>query len=260
VTYAPGVAPDRGDARLERERAFHDDASHHEARGGRTGRFYALSAGHRRYIERLRDVPRGAEVLEYGCGRAAVGGRLARRGVTVTGIDLSPASVERARNRIGPKQRGRLRFLEMNAEALDFPDDSFDVVCGSGILHHLDVERAYREVARVLRPDGYALFVEPLGHNPLINLYRRRTPELRSEDEHPLELADLDAARRWFGRVDTEHHDLTVLAAGAVRRSLPRLEAALHRVDDVLFRRLPASRRWSWTVVLRLGEPVDQAG
>ena len=238
-------------ARLERERQRHDDHEHRAARSS-IGHFYGMSAGHQSYRERLLEVPRGATVLEYGCGRNAFARRLARGGADVTGIDLSPASVAWARDRIPNRLRRRLRYEVMNAEALDLPDDHFDVVVGSGILHHLDIERAYAEVARVLRPGGYALFVEPLGHNPLVNLFRRLTPKLRSEDEHPLTVADLRAARRWFADVRVDHHDLTVLAVGVTGRRLPRIEAQLRRLDRWLLARLPPLRRWSWTVVLRL--------
>jgi hypothetical protein len=48
-----------------------------------------------------------------------------------------------------------------------------------------DLSLACSEIARVLRPGGPAIFVEPLGHNPLINAYRKRTPALRTVDEHP---------------------------------------------------------------------------
>src|SRR3546814_1101008 len=74
----------------------------------------------------------------------------------------------------------------MNAEAMTFPDDSFDLVFGSGIIHHLDIDRAFGEIARVLRPGGRAVFIEPLGLNPAIELYRRFTPSARTPDEHPL--------------------------------------------------------------------------
>src|SRR3546814_13720576 len=74
----------------------------------------------------------------------------------------------------------------MNAEAMDFPDDSFDLVFGSGIIHHLDIDRAFAEIARVLRPGGRAVFVEPPGLNPAIEIYRRLTPGAPPPAAHPL--------------------------------------------------------------------------
>jgi SAM-dependent methyltransferase len=143
----------------------------------------------------------------------------------------------------------------MNAEALDFPDASFDRVTGSGILHHLDLDRAYAEIRRVLRPGGYAVFLEPLGHNPLINWYRRRTPHLRTEDEHPLMRRDLDVARATFPRVDARFFDLTTLAAVPLRRTrvfgaASKLTAAL---DRILLSAHSPLRHQAWVVVLELG-------
>lgn len=44
-------------------------------------------------------------------------------------------------------------FRLMDAEALEFPPDTFDLICGTGILHHLDLDAAYGQIARSLR-DG----------------------------------------------------------------------------------------------------------
>ena len=122
--------------------------------------------------------------------------RPAAAGAHATGIDISPVAIEMGvREAASRGLRDRTHFAVMNAEALDFPDASFDRVCGSGILHHLDLKKAYGEIARVLRPNGYGIFLEPLGHNPLINWYRRRTPQMRTEDEHPLLKSDLALAR-----------------------------------------------------------------
>src|SRR3546814_18316951 len=74
----------------------------------------------------------------------------------------------------------------MNAEAMTFPDDSFDLVFGSGIIHHLDIDRASGEIARVLRPGGRAVFIEPLGLNPAIALYRRFPPRALTPHDPPL--------------------------------------------------------------------------
>ena len=74
-----------------------------------------------------------------------------------------------------------VRFQVMNAEVLEFPDASFDLVFGVAILHHLDLDTACAEFLRVLRPSGTAVFLEPLGHNPFINLVRWATPAARTK-------------------------------------------------------------------------------
>ena len=69
------------------------------------------------------------------------------------------------------------------------------------------------EVARVMRPSAGALFIEPLGHNPVINLYRRRTPEQRTVDEHPLLMDDMAVVRAHFAQVDETYFHLLGLLA-----------------------------------------------
>ena len=86
----------------------------------------------------------------------------------------------------------------MDAEELKFNESSFDLICEIGILHYLKLEKAYSELQRVVKKDGVALFIEPLGHNPFIKLYRKLTPRLRTLDEHPLLSKDLILAKKYF--------------------------------------------------------------
>jgi hypothetical protein len=96
------------------------------------------------------------------------------------------------------------------------------------------------------------VFLEPLGHNPFVNLFRRLTPRLRSEDEHPLLEADLDALREVFRDVRVDRFALlTPLAIPLLRwRFGSRLVALLERADRWLFARSARARRWAWIVVI----------
>ena len=244
--------------RQEREAAFHDRVFE----GGKrpeTAKFYAVDeSSSARYEQLLDAMPPGARVLEYGCGPGSAAYYLAERGAQVSGIDISSVAIERAEQAAAEQgQSDRTNFQVMDAEALEFEDHSFDLVCGSGILHHLDLERAFGEITRVLKPGGEGVFMEPLGHNPLINLYRRRTPDLRTEDEHPLLMGDLELARRYFGDVTAQFFHLQSLLAIPLRNrpSFSRAVAALDAADRALFRAVPATRRYAWMTVLRLAEP-----
>ena len=156
---------------------------------------------------------------------------------------------------------GSAAFSVMDAEALDLPARSFGLVCGTSILHHLDLARGYREIARVLEPSGRAIFLEPLGHNTLFNAYRRLTPSARTHDEHPLRMADLESARAHFGDLVVEHFGLLSPLAAAVhgRPSFDWIARALRRTDQSLFTLVPSLRSWSWMVVIVLSRPVARA-
>jgi SAM-dependent methyltransferase len=240
-------------ARLEREAAFHDQTAEDETRRP-AEKFYAVTrSSHDFWLETIFNNASGRRVLEYGCGTGANTIDLARCGASVTGIDISPVAVGIARERVvaaGFAERVELHV--MNAEALDLPDDTFDMVCGCSVIHHLDLDACYREISRVLRPGGFAIFDEPLGHNPLINWYRNRTPSLRTEDEHPMMVEDYEKARAYFGRVDVRYYHITSLAAVLARNTplFDPLYAATDWLDRVLMRAIPPLRRWAWRSIV----------
>lgn len=258
VTPNPDSTSAEADERYDREREFHDQRFTEDDRSA--NRFYPLmKAADAYFSERLDDLPADASFLEYGCGADAYTSiHLAERGRHAVGVDLSEVAIAKAEEKVRALGLADLIDLRvMNAEALDLADDSFDAVCGVGVIHHLKLERAFAEVSRVLKPGGRALFLEPMGHNPIINLYRRRTPEQRTPDEHPLLSSDLELARQYFDGVESTHFALAPLVAipfaqsRLARRVLPPLEAA----DRALFKNFPASRRFGWLVVIELIRP-----
>jgi SAM-dependent methyltransferase len=244
--------------RLDREREFHDRAFAEDVRSS-AKRFYAVTGGMLAWYEgALSALAPGARVLEYGCGPGSQAFHLARHGAHVVGIDISPVAIEKAAERGRAEDlEERLEFRVLDAENLDLPDGSFDVVCGSGILHHLELSRAYGEIARVLKPDGTAVFTEPLGHNRAINAYRNRTPGLRTVDEHPLLMADLLLAESFFAEVGTRFFTLAALLAIPLRDmpGFERVVDALDALDRGIFRTVPALRRQAWMVGMTLSRP-----
>ncbi len=100
---------------------------------------------------------KGLRVLEIGCGVGTDGLQFARAGAIYTGVDLTEAAIDLARSNFASAGlRGEFRVAD--AEQLDFPDETFDVVYSHGVLHHTpDIQAALREVHRVLKPGGRAL-------------------------------------------------------------------------------------------------------
>jgi SAM-dependent methyltransferase len=144
----------------------------------------------------------------------------------------------------------------MNAATIGDTDERFDLVCATGVLHHVPLGRALPGIARVLRPDGRALFVEPLGHNPAINLYRRRTPSIRTADERPLTASDIASFGEHFATVEARYFCLTSLLAALP--GLGFLLGALERLDRRLLA-VRALQRYAWQVVVELRDPVTSA-
>lgn len=243
--------------RLQREREFHNLAFADERRET-VRKYYSVTCRSDAYYwERVLARARGRRVLEYGCGVGSHACELAREGAEVAAIDLSDVAVARARGR-ALREGLATRFLVMNAEQLGFADDSFDIICGTAILHHLDLDVALPEIARTLRSDGTAVFAEPMGHNPAINLYRRFTPRIRTPDEHPLLMSDIRRARRYFGGVQARFFHALALAAAPLRRwrRFSRVLGVLSDLDQWLFRHVPGARRMAWLVVLEFSDPL----
>ena len=240
--------------RVAREQEFHDERFAHDE-GEARDRFYDFVDGARRaLLDATAAFAPGDRVLELGAGLSSTGWVLAERGVEVVAIDISPVAVERARAHAA-ETGVSIEFAVMNAEDLQFADASFDGVVGSGILHHLDVAASLEEIRRVLRPTGRAVFYEPLGHNPLINVYRRRTPAMRTVDEHPLRRSDFALARTRFRTVEASMHHAAVIACALMPGRLARLVRPILDGVDAVLTRCPGLRWWSWITVMELSGP-----
>jgi 2-polyprenyl-3-methyl-5-hydroxy-6-metoxy-1,4-benzoquinol methylase len=109
----------------------------------------------------------GKQVLDFGCGLGEEAIYLAKLGAKVTAIDISEVGIESLCKRAAYNNVD-VRALQMRADPTSFANNSFDVVHGLGILHHVGIDAGLAEVHRVLRPGGIAVFLEPMGDNPRI--------------------------------------------------------------------------------------------
>jgi ubiquinone/menaquinone biosynthesis C-methylase UbiE len=119
----------------------------------------------RLFVEKARLGP-GSVALELGCGTGIFLAQVAASGARLRGLDLSPDLLARARARTAGLATVSLDCG--NAEEMPYADGTFDAVYGSSVLHHLDLERALREIFRVLRRGGRIVFAEPNIVNPQV--------------------------------------------------------------------------------------------
>lgn len=93
-------------------------------------------------------------ILDVGCGTGFFTILLAKEGHQVTGIDLTPDMITHAKE-LAEEEKADCRFMVMDAEAPDFPDEEFDVIVSRNLTWTLpDAEHAYQEWFRVLKPGG----------------------------------------------------------------------------------------------------------
>ncbi len=157
--------------------------------------------------------------------------------INISETDLHKGIDAATRTRLHPD------FHIMDAHALQFPDNSFDVVYGGGILHHLEFERALLEIRRVLKPDGVMLFREPLALNPVGALVRALTPEARTVDEQPLRPSELATCRKLFHAKFHFEQLLSVpvgVLSGLVSRNAQnQVMRSAFAVDEILLKLAP---------------------
>lgn len=227
-------------------------------------KYYSVVRTSLAYVESLlaRECA-GKRVLDFGCGDGRFSIQLARHAASVIGVDISPESVRICREEaIRAGVADKVSFEVGDCESLPFSDASFDAVLDMGVLHHMDVAKAFSEMSRVLEANGTVICGEALVHNPFIQLYRRRTPHLRTEWEmnHILGAREIALAKRHFRRIDYRFFHLAVLAAVPFRNTglFEPLLTLLEWVDRAALR-VPGLRWWAWQVVFQLREPIRSA-
>jgi len=201
----------------------------------------------------------GKRVLDYCCGNGGTTLFLAKHGARAIGIDISATSIQNARRKASQeKLNENASFFVMDAENLDFEDNYFDLVLCNGVLHHLDVNKAYPELSRVLKSSGKIICAEPLAYNPVFQLYRKITPHLRTEWEmhHILSKKEIDLAKKSFGKVECRFFHLASLTAVPFR-NLPFFKFLLTFLEnvDLVLLRLPVFKWMAWQIIFLLSEP-----
>ncbi|AUC84374.1 hypothetical protein CW731_03260 [Polaribacter sp. ALD11] len=112
-------------------------------------------------------------------------------------INISEVELESGKKHAATKSFPIEHYL-MDANDLTFKDETFDVVFGGAILHHLDIEKSIGHIHRVLKPGGKVIFLEPLNMNPFYKIYRKMNPQERTPDEHALVSSDFKIIRDKF--------------------------------------------------------------
>lgn len=200
----------------------------------------------------------GKRLLEIGCGDGSATVRFAKAGALVTAIDISSAMLELTERVVVEHGVGdKVVTYHKGGEDVDFPAESFDIVYGHSVLHHLNLDVAIPRLARILKPKGIAAFLEPLGHNPILNSFRILTPHRRTPTEKPLTFDQLNVIAGNFSRC--EHREFYLFSLVAffwyyVIRNRKLFQFTLGRlasVDSYLFKTLPFARKYAWVAVIR---------
>ncbi len=191
----------------------------------------------------LGDV-RNKTVLEYGCGDGLNTVVLARRGAKVIALDISPDLIDIARQRLTVNNiNADVEFIVGSAHQVPLPNESVDVVFGMAILHHLDLPVSAREVHRVLRTGGRAIFQEPVRNSRVLkfirNLIPYQAPDI-SPFERPLTDAELSDYAKDFASFRSKAFWLPTVSFLSDLPLTQRFAPLLSRYDTLALEKLPS--------------------
>lgn len=225
------MASNRGEIDLEAERLFENEKVLNGDLRVKQSKFYwATEIAREAHYRKIQEACDGKNILEIGCSVGKNAESLDPVVNHYTGVDISDAAIELARDRGLPNST----FLQTDGHHLPFPDGKFDCVVTDSLLHHLSLKVALPEISRILKPGGTLLFFEPLGINPLFKLYRLATPRARTRDERPLLPGDLALIRSHFVLQQIAWSGFLSILSAFIRRDSVRL--ALTNADQLLSR------------------------
>jgi len=230
----------------------------------------ACTAPEMRFIARTLGDVRGKRLLDVGCGLGEASVYFALCGAQVTASDLSPGMLAHTRE-LAAANHVTLTTVLSSSESFELPEGTrFDIIYIGNALHHVDIPRTMTQLVAHLSDDGVFASWDPVAHNPVINIYRRIAMAVRTDDEHPLTLADVREIRSHFATSSSRYFWLFTLAVFVLmvlQRRNPNRERfwktvveegdrwawiynPLERVDTWALRWIPFLRPMCWNVAI----------
>ncbi len=162
-----------------------------------------------------------------------------------------------------------IKAIVMDGNDLNLSSETYDVVYGNAILHHLQLDKACMEIKRVLKSGGKAVFRDNMKGNVFLQAFRRATPHLRTSDEHPLATKDINLLSKDFAAAEVDFYIFSILPyrfiaqtlnQGVLKRLGWRIRfphpdsfyAIADRVDAWLFKVVPFLRKQAWLCLITL--------
>ena len=234
-----------------REKEFHNKLHLGEKKRFENIFYKAISNLFDDFYDYLKNHIKNKDVLDFGCGIGSITEKVISYGPrNISGIDISDQSISIAKKRSGELNLN-IQYQVQNCEKTTLLSNSFDIIYGSGILHHLDLEKSMNELNRLLKINGTMVFMEPLGTNPLINLYRKLTPGSRTSDEHPLVFKDFDFIKNTLGAITIKYYGfMSLIFFIFYRNSKKSIIFKMLTVLDSWIFKLKFLRFLAWSVLI----------
>ena len=204
---------------------------------------------------------KGKRILDCGCGHGHTSVMFAKRGAHVTGFDISADNLKLGKT-LAQANGVKIGFVSSLFEKQSFQDQSFDLLFGSCILHHVDKEKAALEMSRILRPGGKGVFIENSNRNPVLMAARNYlcgsfgiAKYGDDDEEHPLTHQEIQTLKDNFdGHVQLHFPNLVFFRLSDfyifLKRS-PLMTKFLYILDQWIGDRIPFLNRYSYFQIVQ---------
>lgn len=204
------------------------------------------------FYQKIGDV-KNKTILDYGCGTGIHSVILAKLGADVEAFDISAQAIRSAKFK-ARANKVKIKFKCNAAPRLPYSDNKFDLIVGNAILHHV---HSYREVGkelyRVLKKNGRAIFNEPFGENIFFEFIRKYIyypNKCRTKDEKPLRYDNIKEIGSFFHQINIQEHQLFQALERVYKNK--KLLNFLERTDKKLLRNFPALKKYCRYVIIEL--------
>ncbi len=191
--------------------------------------------------------------LEIGCGTGLFTRKVFEATkCNIVAIDISDDLLKIAKEKLSTPS---VDFRIGDAMNLDFPENKFDVVFGSSVLHHLDMDKAYKEMFRVLKPGGRIVFAEPNMINPQI-LIQKNIPFIK---KYLGDSPDETAIVRWKAKKELEtlgYTNVNIFPYDFLHPVVPGFLTSVVEVVGKVVENIPVLKEIAGSVIMYAEKPI----
>ena len=232
--------------------------------------FEACTAPENRLILQKLGNIKNKKILEIGCGAGEASVYFAKLGAKVMATDLSDEMLLVAKELAG-NNGVSIKTKKCSATQIDLPSESFDIIYAANLLHHVDIEKTLHESQRIIKKGGLFVSWDPLAHNPIINVYRQKASSVRTPNEHPLRISEIEIFRKYFSSIQ---HETTWLFTQLIfiklffidridpnverywkkiiydHKNLEKLYCRLEKIDKFVLSSFPFLKKYCWNIII----------
>tara|TARA_B100001971_G_scaffold215185_1_gene259375 strand:+ start:45118 stop:45930 length:813 start_codon:yes stop_codon:yes gene_type:complete len=210
----------------------------------------------------INEFTKDSSLLDFGTGPGENALKLAHIGYNVAGFDISDKNIEIAQE-LFKENKKTGNFQVSFAEELPYSDNTFEMIVGIDILHHVDIEKSIQECYRVLKPGGKAYFREPIEvplldrirETKLVQLFAPKSVSFEkhiTEDERKLNQEDDKIINSIFPKTKRHYYFLFARFDKFFREGSDPKPSRLEKLDYFLIKNFPFLKKMCGTVIYEL--------